>query len=51
MTIGTVKFCFFVAIGTGLGGGLVIGGRPFLGACCSSLELGHHIIKAGGEKM
>jgi|UniRef100_A0A7C2YVS7 predicted NBD/HSP70 family sugar kinase len=44
------KVLLFVAIGTGLGGGLVIGGRPFLGACGSSLELGHHIIKAGGEK-
>lgn len=40
----------FVAIGTGLGAGLVIEGKPFLGACGSSLELGHHTILSGGER-
>lgn len=44
------KVLLFVAIGTGLGGGLVIEGKPFLGVCGSSLELGHHVIKANGEK-
>ncbi|WP_340694353.1 ROK family protein [Hydrogenobacter thermophilus] len=39
----------FVAIGTGLGAGLVIDGKPYMGACGSSLELGHHIIQADGE--
>lgn len=44
------KVLLFVAVGTGLGAGLVIEGKPFLGACGSSLELGHHIIKIQGEK-
>ncbi|MFN3870202.1 MAG: ROK family protein [Aquificaceae bacterium] len=44
------KVLLFVAIGTGLGGGLVIEGKPFLGACGSSLELGHHVIKFNGER-
>ncbi|MFN7064807.1 MAG: ROK family protein [Aquificaceae bacterium] len=44
------KVLLFIAVGTGLGSGLVIEGRPFLGACGSSLELGHHIIKVGGER-
>ncbi|MFN3471807.1 MAG: ROK family protein [Aquificaceae bacterium] len=44
------RVLLFVAIGTGLGGGLVIEGRPFLGVCGSSLELGHHIIEVGGER-
>ncbi|MEJ5338305.1 MAG: ROK family protein [Aquificaceae bacterium] len=43
------KVLLFVAVGTGLGGGLVVEGRPFLGACGSSLELGHHTILYGGE--
>lgn len=44
------KVLLFVAIGTGLGGGLVVEGRPFLGACGSSLELGHHTIVYDGEE-
>ncbi|MCS7170956.1 MAG: ROK family protein [Aquificaceae bacterium] len=43
------KVLLFVAVGTGLGGGLVVKGEPFLGACGSGLELGHHILKAFGE--
>lgn len=43
------KSLLFIAIGTGLGAGLVVNGEPYLGACGSSLELGHHIIKVGGE--
>lgn len=43
------KSLLFVAIGTGLGAGLVIGGKPYMGACGSALELGHHIIQADGE--
>lgn len=38
-----------VAIGTGLGAGLVYGGEIFWGACGSALELGHHIIEKDGE--
>lgn len=44
------RVLLFVAIGTGLGGGLVVEGRPFLGACGSSLELGHHILVHGGQR-
>lgn len=43
------KVLLFVAIGTGLGGGLVVDGKPFLGACGSALELGHHTVFYGGE--
>ncbi len=43
------KSLVFVAIGTGLGGGLVMGGKPYLGSCGSAMELGHHIIHSGGE--
>lgn len=39
-----------VAVGTGLGGGLVVGGRPFFGACGSALEIGHHIIVKDGYR-
>ncbi len=39
----------FIAIGTGLGAGLVIDGKPYLGSCGSSLELGHHIIQIDGD--
>ncbi len=37
-----------IAVGTGLGGGLVIGGAPFLGVCGSAMEVGHHIVQKGG---
>ncbi len=43
------KCLLFVAIGTGLGAGLVIDGEPYLGACGSALELGHHIVQKDGE--
>ncbi|RMH80642.1 MAG: ROK family protein [Acidobacteria bacterium] len=43
------RVLLFIAVGTGLGAGLVIGGKPFLGACGSSLEAGHHTIVKGGE--
>jgi predicted NBD/HSP70 family sugar kinase len=43
------KSLLFIAIGTGLGAGLVINGKPYLGACGSALELGHHILKVNGE--
>ncbi len=39
----------YVAVGTGLGAGLVVKGEVFWGACGSSLELGHHIVEKGGE--
>ncbi len=37
-----------IAVGTGLGGGLVLGGEPFFGVCGSALEAGHHIVLKGG---
>ncbi|SHK48095.1 ROK family protein [Thermocrinis minervae] len=43
------KVLLLVAVGTGLGAGLVIEGRPFLGARGSALELGHHIVEKGGK--
>ncbi|MDQ7082804.1 MAG: ROK family protein [Aquificota bacterium] len=37
-----------IAVGTGLGGGLVLGGEPFFGVCGSALEVGHHVVLKGG---
>ncbi len=37
-----------VAVGTGLGGGLVIRGKPYLGVSGSAMEVGHHIVVRGG---
>jgi len=42
------KVLLFVAVGTGLGAGLVAEGKPFFGACGSALELGHHTVEVGG---
>ncbi len=39
-----------VAVGTGLGGGLVMNGEPFFGVCGSAMEIGHHIILSGGHR-
>ena len=38
-----------VAVGTGLGGGLVVEGRPFFGVCGSAMELGHHVVERNGS--
>jgi glucokinase len=38
----------FVPIGTGVGGALVIGGRPYAGAHWAGVELGHTVIRPGG---
>lgn len=40
----------FIALGTGLGAGFVIDGKPFLGASGSALEVGHHTLRVGGER-
>lgn len=37
-----------VFVGTGVGGGLVLGGRPYLGAAGGAGEFGHMIVKDGG---
>ena len=38
-----------VAVGTGLGGGLVLDGEPYLGVSGTAMEIGHHTILKGGE--
>lgn len=44
------KVLLGIAFGTGIGGGLVVGGKSFKGAHFSSMEIGHMIIEKGGEK-
>ena len=39
----------FITLGTGVGGGIVIGGRPYSGAHGIGSEIGHMIIKMDGE--
>ena len=43
------KVLVLVAVGTGLGGGLVVDGRPFFGVCGSAMELGHHVVERNGS--
>ena len=38
-----------VAVGTGLGGGLVLEGQPYFGVTGTAMEIGHHTILKGGE--
>ncbi len=42
------KVLILVAIGTGLGGGFVIHGKPFFGVCGSAMEIGHHTMVKDG---
>jgi glucokinase len=37
-----------VFVGTGVGGGLVLGGRPYLGASGGAGEFGHMVVRQGG---
>ena len=39
----------FITLGTGVGGGIVMGGRPFSGAHGVGSEIGHMILSMGGE--
>jgi glucokinase len=39
----------FVPVGTGVGGALVISGRPFVGEHWRSVELGHVVARPGGD--
>ena len=39
----------FITLGTGVGGGIVLGGRPFSGAHGVGSEIGHMVLKLGGE--
>jgi glucokinase len=41
---------FGVTLGTGVGGGLVVGGRLFLGASGNAGEFGHHVVDPHGPR-
>lgn len=40
----------FITLGTGVGGGIIIGGKIFAGGKNVGAEIGHMVIKHGGEK-
>ena len=40
----------FITLGTGVGGGIIIGGRPYSGAHGVGSEIGHIILKMDGEE-
>lgn len=40
----------FITLGTGVGGGIIIGGKIFTGGKNAGAEIGHMVIKHGGEK-
>ncbi|MDE7380215.1 MAG: ROK family protein [Clostridia bacterium] len=40
----------FITLGTGVGGGIIIGGKIFEGGKNAGAEIGHMVIKHGGEK-
>ena len=42
------RFLLGVWLGTGVGGGLVLDGKPYRGAYGAAAELGHVIVQAGG---
>ena len=44
------RFLLGVWMGTGVGGGLVLDGRPFDGAFGAAGEFGHMVVRAGGER-
>lgn len=39
----------FITLGTGVGGGIVVGGKPYSGAHGVGSEIGHMILSMGGE--
>lgn len=39
-----------LTLGTGIGGGLILGGKPFRGASGSAAELGHMVLQYGGPR-
>lgn len=45
-----VKDMVLLTLGTGIGGGIVLGGRLFRGVSDTGAELGHMIIRHGGRK-
>lgn len=44
------KVLLGIALGTGIGGGLIIEGRSYKGAHFTSMEVGHMIVEKNGEK-
>ncbi len=42
-------FCLGVTLGTGVGGGAVLDGRPLLGVKGNALEIGHLTVEPGGR--
>ena len=40
----------FITLGTGVGGGIIMGGKLFAGGKNVGAEIGHMVIKHGGEK-
>lgn len=52
-TLGAGKNCnnvIFVTVGTGIGGGIIVKGKLYLGASGSAGEIGHMTIKAKGPR-
>ena len=39
-----------LTLGTGIGGGLILGGKPFRGASGAGAELGHMVLQYGGPR-
>ncbi|MDY3118738.1 MAG: ROK family protein [Peptoniphilus sp.] len=49
MTCRTEEDVLYVGIGTGIGGAFYTGGRLFLGSRGSAMEIGHMIVREGGD--
>ena len=49
VSVGT-RSSVFLTLGTGVGGGIIINGRPYSGIHGVGSEIGHMIIHSGGEK-
>ena len=45
-----IKDCVFLTLGTGVGGGIIIDGKPYSGAHGCGSEIGHMMIRMGGEQ-
>ena len=41
----------FITLGTGVGGGVIINGKPYRGFNSAGAELGHIIVNAEGEEI